>query len=144
MLIVTSFYFRALVLLSFILPVGGTLLDTLILADIPVARSELAAHESTIAFVVLGVLNWLVAVVSTIGLLLYRSWARPLSLLGVLLGVVLYMFMTYFISSGVMTAVTWIGSLLGGAVIALAYCSSISTGFAPNNSFKPTPLRGAA
>lgn len=141
MLTVTPRLFRALVVLSFLLPVGGTLLDLTLLPALPIPRSGLLVEESSLLFAGLGVLNWIVAILSTIGLWLFRPWSRPLSLLGVALGVVLYLFSTYFVSSGITTAVTWVGSLIGGGVLALAYYSPIAASFAPNNSFKPAPLR---
>lgn len=144
MLTINSRLFRILVLLSLVLPVGGTLIDTLFLHELSTHNTDLASEESTLLFAALGVLNWIVAIVSTVGLWLFRSWSRPLALVGVALGVALYLLSSYFVTSGVATAITWVGSLIGGAVLALAYYSSIAARFSPNGSFKPNSLRGSA
>ena len=68
MLTVTPRLFRTLVVLSFLLPVGGTLLDLILLPALPIPRSGLLVEESSLLFAGLGVLNWIVAILSTIGL----------------------------------------------------------------------------
>ena len=83
-------------------------------------------------------------IASLVGLYFYKSWARPLALHSTIIGLVLTPFFGASVSSGVESALFEAGAMTWGAIVALSYFSSVSSRFSANNSFKPTPLRGAA
>jgi len=79
-----------------------------------------------------------------IGMFFFKRWARSLSLLTTLAGIVLILFVGPTLSSAVEDTLFEASSLLWGGALALAYFSPVSVRFGANNSFKPKPLRGSA
>lgn len=76
-----------------------------------------------------GVFNLALGLVTTYGLYMFRWWARPLSFFSVGLGIILYPMCSFFVVSGVTTAIDNVAVALGGAVLALAYFATIAQRF---------------
>jgi hypothetical protein len=76
---------------------------------------------------------------SSIGLCFFQRWSRTASLVSVAVAVVVYAASSYFVDAGPKSASDWLGTLLGGAVLAPAYCSPIALRFAPAPVASPAP-----
>ncbi|XYJ10919.1 hypothetical protein ACSUZJ_02745 [Telluria sp. B2] len=131
MLAISPIQFRVLVIVSAVLPFVGLLLNALFLPQLPVPRSTLLPLMGQSMFDFLAGANLVTGIVATIGLCLFRPWSRSLSLLSIAVSVLLYAMAAYFVDSGPKVAIDWLATLLGGAVLALAYCSPIALRFAP-------------
>ena len=134
--------FRILVVLSAVLAVGSALLNPIFLPPLPIAHSALVYPGSELAFGALGALNLLLGLATTVGLCLFRRWARPASLVGIALSVVSYALSAYFVDSGVKVAVDWLSALLGGAVLSIVYFSPLADRFGPRGLPAAEPLGG--
>ena len=87
----------------------------------------------------------LVAVcVGFIGLYMFKSWGRSLSLVMTIAGTFITLLLGPDLSSPLVGALDEAVSLLWGAILAAAYWSPISHRFSTDNSFKPKPLRSSA
>lgn len=82
-----------------------------------------------IGFQVLATVNLVLGLVSTFGLLAFKRWARLLNILSTGLGLAIYPLVEYFVSSGFKAATDALSLLLGGAVLAAAYCSPLAQRF---------------
>ena len=92
-----------------------------------------------------------VALTGFLGMFTLKAWGRTLSLVATLLGLVLWAGGLYFaqragttIPANPFTVLDQIAALCWGGALSLAYFSPLKARFGANNSFKPTPLRGAA
>ena len=133
---VSTFAFRILVVLSAVMALGGSWLNSIFLPALPVQHSALVFPDSNLLFGMIGVLNLLLGLTTTVGLCLFWRWSRPASLVSIGLSVVLYAMSSYFVDSGVKVASDWLSGLLGGAVLSIAYFSPIANRFGPARSFR--------
>lgn len=86
----------------------------------------------------------LVVLAGYVGLFLWRTWGRTLSLLGTLAGLALYPLMGSSIASWVETSLLDVSNLLWGAVLALAYFGPVSSRFVSSSPPRAQGLRGPA
>ena len=133
-----STIFRFFVVASIALAGLGGTVDFLAPGLLPSALNEayeayLATEEPTLSSVIalsgLSLLLLIGAVVGTIGLLLFKRWARWLSLWLTALSVLLYPFLGPVLSSGWVTMLTEASMMLWGAALAMAYFSEIKVRF---------------
>ena len=139
MLPVSPNLFRVLVVLATILPLIGPLLNGWFLPELPVAHAGQAARISSGMFAFLASFALVLGLASSIGLCFFQRWSRTASLVSVAVAVVVYAASSYFVDAGPKFASDWLGTLLGGAVLALAYCSPIALRFAPAPVASPVP-----
>lgn len=129
--------FRSLIISSVLFTVAAGIVDALCPSLIPQSIASALEKEvettffETHPFISLAVLlPWLMAALaSIIGLLLFKRWARPTALYSTLLGFVLYPLFGPDLSSAIASALTDASCLTWGAVLALAYYSSLSEHF---------------
>jgi hypothetical protein len=129
--------FRCLVLCSVLLAIVSSAVDWLFPSLISQAlttaleREPLSAFIMDHPFILLAVLlPWLAAVLaSTIGLLFFKRWARTVALYSTILGIGLYPLFGVTVASAVASSFSEASMLVWGAVLALAYYSSLSERF---------------
>lgn len=129
--------FRILIVSSVLFAVIAGLVDALCPSFIPesvVTALEKEAETSIFEiypFISLAILMpWLIAVfASTIGLLLFKPWARPIALYSTLFGFVFYSLFGSELSSSVASALTDASAMAWGAILALAYYSPLRENF---------------
>jgi urea transporter len=128
--------FRALVVGSLALGMLGAVVDVMFPGLIPEelreAESDLTDELSTIPTMLAGgsaVAALVLGVVSAIGPLMFRRWGRTLALVATAAGLAAYPFIGYVLMSGVGLGLYELSSVMWGAVLALAYCSTISDRF---------------
>ena len=133
-----SAIFRFLIVATIALAVLGGTVDLLAPGLLPSALDEayeayLATEEPTLSFVIaLGGVSLVLligAVVGTIGLLLFKRWARWLSLWLSVLSALIYPFLGPVLYSGWATMFTETSMMLWGAALAMAYFSEIKVRF---------------
>lgn len=129
--------FRGLIVCSVLFAVAAGVVDALCPSLIP--QSVVAALEketatsifetNPFAFLAFS-LPWLIAVLaSTIGLLFFKPWARPMALYSTLFGFISYSFLSPELSSPVASALTEASAMTWGAILALAYYSPLRENF---------------
>ena len=138
----TTQQFKGLLISSVILGVGAGTIDLMLpqLLPEPFASAQslqnAAVSESSLALVqfafAIAILICLVA--SSVGLYLFRSWGRPLAVGTTLAGVALLPFAGAVADSGLASAMAELSSMLWGAVLAVAYFSSLSKNFKPRGA----------
>ncbi len=131
MLPVSPNLFRVLVIVSTVLPLIGPLLNDWFLPELPVAHVGQAVRISSGMYDFLASFAFCLGLASSFGLHFFQRWSRTASLVSVAVSVVVYVGSPYFVDAGPKFASDWLGTLLGGAVLALAYCSPIALRFAP-------------
>jgi len=119
--------FRTLTVASLLLAMGGHFMSAItnpyVLPPLPPEPGHF------IGFQILAAVNLVLGLVSTFGLLAFKRWARLLNILSTGLGLAIYPLVEYFVSSGFKTATDALSLLLGGAVLAAAYCSPLAQRF---------------
>lgn len=127
--------FRLLIFAWLLCTTGAVIVDFVFPDLVPVAASQAIDAEATFNLFEHGwgqsvLILWAVAFFcSAIGLLLLRRWARSMALWSTGVGLVLLPLLGASASSGWAAALTEGSSTLWGAVIALAYFSSIRSSF---------------
>ena len=130
--------FRFLVMISIVTAVLGASMDFLVPSLIPAvfgAASEAyaAGKEPMMSHVFLlgglALVLLISAVVGTIGLLLFKSWGRQLSLWLSVLATLCYPFFGPVVCSGWATMLTETSMMLWGAALAMAYFAEIKVRF---------------
>lgn len=138
----TSAYFRALILVSVAAGFAGSFVDCLFPSLISAALSAALENEPPPALLAESPWLWLAilcplviaGIASTIGLFLFRPWARTLSL-GVLgIGFAVAPFIGSTLSSGLAYALLEFAATTWGAVLAIAYFSPLNQRFLPVGS----------
>jgi hypothetical protein len=131
--------FRALLVASVLVALLGLLIDSLLPSFVPesVRNAELEAmpSELTLAVIaggVIGVLSILLAIGALVGLFLFRRWGRILGVAAPLVALATYPILGFVINSGFAAISYEISSMLWGAVLAIAYFSSLSGLFERN------------
>lgn len=119
--------FRTLTVASLLLAMGGPLVSAI--TNPYVLPPLLPERGHFIGFQVLATVNLVLGLVSTFGLLAFKRWARLLNILSTGLGLAIYPLVEYFVSSGFKAATDALSLLLGGAVLAAAYCSPLAQRF---------------
>ncbi|AFU99935.1 hypothetical protein [Simiduia agarivorans] len=79
-----------------------------------------------IVVTILGFIAGIMAIVSFIGLLLFKSWARHIYLAGFVVAFSLYPFFGVMVTSGISQIFYDLSMVLSGVVIALAYYSPVA------------------
>jgi len=79
-----------------------------------------------VVLVVIGVIATIFAVVSFFGLLLFKSWAKPMYLAGFVLFMPLYPFMGVTVYSGISQILYDLSVIASGAILAMLYFSPVS------------------
>ncbi|WP_310446982.1 hypothetical protein [Thiobacillus sp.] len=134
----SPFAFRSLVVCSVLLIVAEGIVDWSCPSLIPQSVTAALEKESATSFLEIHpyvslavLLPWLIAVlVSTVGLLFFKRWARSMALYSTVLGLAVYFFFGSSLSSAIGSALTDASSMVWGAVLALAYYSPLSERFA--------------
>ena len=135
----TSAYFRALILVSVVAGLAGGFVDFLCPSLVSAALSAAVESEPPpvllvenpwVSLAILGPV-FIAGVVSTVGLLFLRRWARTLSLVVLGAGFAVTPFIGSTLSSGLSYALTEFAATTWGAVLAVAYFSSLSERFLP-------------
>lgn len=121
--------FRALVVLSAIPALIGPALFYVFRPPLSIDHSAWLFPGASAALVVFGALNLLFGIATTIGLFLFHGWSRPAALITVVTGTVLYSLCAYVLDPGIKVATDSLADVLGGAVIALAYCLPLAHRF---------------
>jgi hypothetical protein len=132
----TATVFRVLLLASFLAALATTRVDhvfpTLVAPEFRALRDgpPLASDFSrSPLFLGLGLLGLGSGFVSSVGLFFFKSWARPLSIFAVIVGLPVYVLSGQFVTSGWAEAFEQLSLQFGGAVIAMAYWSPLSERF---------------
>ena len=127
--------FRILIIFSFLLGIASAAIDFIIPNLIPSSVTQAYLNvptpvlfENPLGLAFLAALL-LLASVSTIGLLFFKRWARMLSLYTTVLGFSLYPFFGLTLASGWASALSELSTTIWGAVLAIAYYSSLSERF---------------
>ena len=98
---------------------------------------------------------WALCLVGFVGMYRFKTWGRSISLFTTIATYVLWGALLAFLPSAagdstsspavpLESLLESLSALFWGGALALAYLSPLATRFGANNSFKPTPLRGAA
>ena len=128
--------FRSLIILYVLLGIASAAIDSIVPNLIPsllaqayenVPTPAIFDHPLWLAFLVVILL---LAAVSTFGLLFFKRWARMLSLYTTVLGYVIFPFFGLTLASGWATLLSELSATIWGAVLAIAYFSSLSGRFA--------------
>lgn len=131
--------FRILLVLSWLLVIAGVVvsfvtesfpppeLQTYLqrVENSPLANGEIVLAIVDVAFIVL-------AVVLTVGLFLFKRWAKTLLPMSYALGLVLIPVNGPYIESGWVTTLFYLGSLVDGIILALVYFSPLREVFEMN------------
>ncbi len=134
--------FRVLILASLLLSITGGVYDYMWPDTISEQIIEYA-HEiepeirgmQLAVLAVVGVAALILTVVSLIGLLLFKSWARPMYIAGFVLLILLYPFMGVSVYSGVGLIFYDLSMIASGVVLAMLYFSPVSK-FYRRNGYK--------
>ena len=127
--------FRSLIIFSVLLGIASAAIDSIVPDLIPdsltkayenVPTPTLFENSLWLAFLVILLL---LATVSTVGMLFFKRWARMLSLYTNVLGYVMYPFFGITLASGWANAFSELSAAIWGAVLAIAYFSSLSERF---------------
>lgn len=142
--------FRALIVASVVIGGLGACVDFLVPGLLPPvledAYDAYAAAEELSIPLVLALVGFTVALViggvaGTIGLFLFKSWSRQLSLWLSVLATLTYPFLGPVVYSGWATMLTETSMMLWGAVLAMAYFSEVKVRFdrkLANNAMQAT------
>jgi hypothetical protein len=127
--------FRAFVWVAVVVSLAANLVDTVggVKATLP-HGVETSARVSegqlfVVGYAIYGVADLAVSIVSTIGLLLFRKWSRPLTLASIVLQGSFYLLNSYYLESGLKTALVMLANILTGAIAAMAYTSTVAQRF---------------
>lgn len=133
-------YFRSLILASYVLATAAGNVDQLIPGLIPFplayAHAKMSLEQSVSGFLpmpewalwaclIFGLAIGIGLFVSTVGLLKFRAWSRPLAVACTLAGIALQSFATPTINSGLKSALIGLTLLTWGVMLAIAYFSPI-------------------
>jgi len=128
--------FRGLVLFSVLLEIGSATVDLLIPDLLSNSLSQALENEplpsvlNNLWLSFLLFVPWLViTLVSTVGLLFFKGWARTLSLYSTVFSLGLYPFLGPALTSGWSSALSEASFMIWGAVLALAYYSPLADRF---------------
>jgi urea transporter len=131
--------FRFLLVASIVIAFAGAGVDYVLPGVLPPALDEAyeaysAADELSVPYMLgMGIASLVMLVCGvtvTIGLLLLKSWSRPLALWLSVLSMALYPLLGASVVSGWSTMLTEISSMLWGAALAMAYFADIKVRFA--------------
>lgn len=132
----TTAYFRALLLLSILSGILAVSIDAIFPSLLPASIAQAVEDEplhplfdSVPALVILLVLPIVLMIASTIGLFLLKPWARAISFYSTIYSLAATPFLGVAASSGWSNALLAVSAYSWGAVLALAYFSSISEKF---------------
>ena len=127
--------FRLTAIVAFLLPIGAPLIDLifpeLVSSEIGQALESgpspfLLEYWPSIAFLCAFLVS---SIAGFVGLLLFRNWGRALSLWTTLIGLCIYPFLGSYVTSSAASTLSELGATLWGAVLALAYFSSLAAHF---------------
>jgi hypothetical protein len=82
-----------------------------------------------VAYAIYGVVDVAASIVSTVGLLLLKKWARPLTVLSIFLQGSFYLLNSYYIESAGKHSLVMLANILTGVVTAMAYTSTVAQRF---------------
>lgn len=134
----TKALFRGFIILAVLLSILGAAIDLMVPGIVPAELAAAYASVSTIedatliTLAGLGVIALVLAIagiVALIGLYLFRSWGRRLSLWVTVLSVLIYPALGPAVYSGWALMLTTVSIMLWGAVLAMAYFSELSARF---------------
>ena len=133
----SSTFFRCLVLGSVFLAIASTVVDCIFPTLISQTLSMAFENEPVPRFLedhpfisLTILLPWLVAVLlSTIGLLFFKRWARAIALYSTVCGFALYPFFGPTLSSAWASMLNEVSFMLWGAALALSYYSPLNARF---------------
>ena len=128
--------FRSLIIFSVLLGIASAAVDAIVPNLIPSSLTQ--AYENVPTPAIFENPLWLaffvallfMSLVSTLGLLFFKRWARMLSLYSTVLVYAIYPFSGITLASGWANALTELSATIWGAVLAIAYFSSLSERFA--------------
>jgi hypothetical protein len=128
--------FRSLIIFSVLLDIASAAVDAIVPNLIPSSLTQAYENVPTPAisgnplWLALLVVLLLMVLVSAFGLLFFKRWARMLSLYTTGFVFVIYPFFGITLASGWANAFTELSATIWGAVLAIAYFSSLSERFA--------------
>ena len=121
------------------MPLLGPVIDHYLWPNLPIERSRLRDPSFGGVFYFIATANLILGIVSTIGLCLFKRWARITTIVGTLIGLILYPFASYFISTGLKASTDSLALLLDGAVITLSFWSPLAQRFEPSKGNASPP-----
>ena len=134
-MMVSARSFRWLLLVAVVISLAANIVDVLYPGLLP----GLYTHHTgellsrglvlTVSFAAIGSMSLLASMVGTVGLALFRSWSRPLTVVSMAFQLASYILTAYFVTSGLKFALCMLENSLSGFIVALAYCSSLSGRF---------------
>jgi len=131
--------FRSLIVISLVLSLVGAVIELVFPGLLPesLAQAYDAYTESQTSFtgvmVVAGlaVILMVIAVISTVGLLVLQPWARPLALWSTALSFVITPFLGAVLNSGLSLMLIDVSLVLWGAAMAMTFYSDLKVRFDP-------------
>ena len=131
--------FRVLLVSSVLIAIIAGTIDFIVpnavpeeLAQAQKKYDESLATSNSIAFTLLITLAGILSVGSTVGLYMFKSWARPLAILATAFGLFMFGVFEANVYSGWAMALNEMASMLWGSVIAAAYFSPLKDRFLSN------------
>ena len=128
--------FRGLLILSWIFSILGVVSDELTRNELPSPLREYASHsimtprepQDTVLLAV-GIPSFVAFVVATVSLFKLKRWSRTLFTISFFIFVPLSLFEVPSVSTQISSALSYIGTLASGGVLAMAYFSPLSSYF---------------
>ena len=121
--------FRFLVVFSELFPFVSALVLSKVPALIPIDHSKLVFESSEYLINIVVVINFLLGGVVSIGLFMFKKWSQPAAIITTCIGLCVYCFYSYFADTGFKVAGDQLSALMAGALISLAYFSSVAEEF---------------
>lgn len=129
--------FRTLIVVSLVLALAGAIVDFVFPGLVPEPLSKAyeayAESESSMSLMVIlggmSIFLLVLAVVSTVGLLVLQPWARPLALWSTAVSFAINPFLGVVLQSGVSLMLIDLSMVLWGAVIAMTFYSDLKVHF---------------
>ena len=132
---ITARAFRALIWVAVAVSLTANFVDTVGFGRAMLPQGVLSPGAASngkaflVGYSILGLADVATSVVSTIGLLFFRTWARPLTVVSIFLQGGFYLLNSYYLTSGIKFALCMLANILTGVVIAVAYSSNLAQRF---------------
>ena len=134
-MLITARAFRALIWVAVAVSLAANFVDTVGFGRAMLPQGVLSPGAASngkaflVGYSILGLADVATSVVSTIGLLFFRTWARPLTVVSIFLQGGFYLLNSYYLTSGIKFALCMLANILTGVVIAVAYSSNLAQRF---------------
>ena len=132
---ITARAFRALIWVAVAVSLAANFVDTVGFGRAMLPQGVLSSGAASngkvflIGYSIFGLADVTTSVVSTIGLLVFRTWSRPLTVVSIFLQGGFYLLNSYYLASGIKFALCMLANILTGVVIAVAYSSNLARRF---------------